>query len=248
MAKRIALVTGGTGGIGTAICRKLHDEGFVVVAGYNSGGKHDRALAWQAEQKAAGYDMEVRFGDVREPKSCEDCVRDVEETVGPIDTLVNNAGITRDGMFKKMGWDQWRAVLGANLDSVFNMTRSVINGMIARGFGRIVNISSVNAQKGQLGQTNYSAAKAGMHGFTKALAQEVARHGVTVNTVSPGYIATKMVLAVPEEVRSRIVQEIPVGRLGEPEEVARVVSFLAAGESGYITGSNIAINGGQHMF
>ncbi len=248
MKKRIALVTGSTGGIGTAICRKLHDEGFVVVAGYNSGGDHDRARAWQSEQKAAGYEMEVRFGDVREPESCEDCVRDVEQTVGPIDTLVNNAGITRDGMFKKMGWDQWRAVLGANLDSVFNMTRSVINGMISREFGRIVNISSVNAQKGQLGQTNYSAAKAGMHGFTKALAQEVARHGVTVNTVSPGYIATKMVLAVPEEVRSRIVQEVPVGRLGEPEEVARVVSFLAAPESGYITGSNVAINGGQHMF
>jgi len=248
MTKRVALVTGGTGGIGTAICRRLHDDGFRVVAGYNNGGRHEKAQAWQEEQRKAGYDILIKFGDVRVPKSCEDCVQDVEAMAGPVDTLVNNAGVTRDALFRKMTWEQWHDVLTANLDSMFHMTRVVINGMIDRGFGRIVNISSVNGQKGQLGQTNYSAAKAGMHGFTKALAQEVARKGVTVNTISPGYIATPMVTAIPEDVLAKIVAAIPVGRLGEPEEVARAVSFLTAAEAGYITGSNIALNGGQHMF
>jgi acetoacetyl-CoA reductase len=245
---RGALVTGGTGGIGVAICQRLCDEGARVVAGYNMGGDHEKARAWQRAQKEAGYEIGVAFGDVRDLESCRRCVQDVESLIGPIEILVNNAGVTRDSMFRKMTWDQWNDVMTANLNSLFNMTSLVISGMIDRGYGRIVNISSVNAQKGQLGQTNYSAAKAGMHGFTKALALEVASKGITVNTISPGYIATKMVMAVPEPVRKKIIEDIPVGRLGEPEEVARAVAFLAGDNAGYITGSNLAINGGQHMF
>ena len=247
MTGRVAFVTGGTGGIGTAICRYLVDHGYKVAAGYNSGGDHEKARAWQAEQKAAGYDIAISYGDVRDFESCKRSVAEVEEMLGPIDVLVNNAGITRDATLRKMTPDMWSAVLTSNLDSVFNMTRNVIEGMCARGFGRIVNVSSINAQKGQLGQTNYSAAKAGMHGFTKALSQEVARKGVTVNTISPGYIATKMVLAVPEEIRNKIIEDIPVGRLGTPEEIARAVAFLAADEAGFITGSDLSVNGGQHM-
>ncbi len=245
---RTALVTGGTGGIGVAICRRLCDEGARVVAGYNMGGNHDKARAWQQEQKQEGYDIGIAYGDVRELESCKKCVQDVETLVGPIDILVNNAGVTRDSMFRKMSWDQWNDVIRSNLNSLYNMTSLVINGMIQRGYGRIVNISSVNAQKGQLGQTNYSAAKAGMHGFTKALALEVAAKGITVNTISPGYIATKMVMAIPEQVRQKIIEDIPVGRLGDPAEVARAVAFLTSDDAGYLTGSNLAINGGQHMF
>lgn len=248
MAARVALVTGGTGGIGTAICQRLANEGYKVAAGYNSGGNHDRAKAWQAQQKEQGYDFDISFGDVRDFDSCGTCIAHVEEALGPVDILVNNAGVTRDSTLRKMSETQWEEVISANLDSVFNMTRQVLNGMLERKFGRIINVSSVNAQKGQLGQTNYSAAKAGMHGFTKALSQEVARKGITVNTVSPGYIATKMVMAVPEEVRAKIVADIPVGRLGNPGEVAHAVAFLAAEESGFITGSNLSVNGGQHMF
>ncbi|MCO7226815.1 acetoacetyl-CoA reductase [Pleionea sp. CnH1-48] len=248
MSGRVALVTGGTGGIGTAICQRLAKEGYKVAAGYNSGGDHDKAKTWQSIQKEQGFDFDISYGDVRDYASCGECIKHVEETLGPIDILVNNAGITRDATLKRMSEGQWTDVLSANLDSVFNMTRQVVNGMIERKFGRIINVSSINAQKGQLGQTNYSAAKAGMHGFTKALSQEVARKGVTVNTVSPGYIATKMVMAVPEDVREQIVSGIPVGRLGEPEEVAHAVAFLAAESSGFITGSNLSVNGGQHMF
>ncbi len=245
---KVALVTGGTGGIGTAICQRLAKEGYKVAAGYNSGGDHDRAKTWQAKQKELGFDFDISYGDVRDFDSCSACIAHVEETLGPIDVLVNNAGVTRDATLKKMSQNQWSEVLSANLDSVFNMTRQVINGMIERGYGRIINVSSVNAQKGQLGQTNYSAAKAGMHGFTKALSQEVARKGITVNTVSPGYIATKMVMEVAEEIRNQIISDIPVGRLGLPEEVAHAVAFLAAEESGFITGANLSVNGGQHMF
>ncbi len=245
---RTALVTGGTGGIGVAICRRLCDEGAKVVAGYNMGGNHEKARAWQQQQKEEGYEIGIAYGDVRELESCKKCVQDVETLVGPVDILVNNAGVTRDSMFRKMSWDQWNDVIRSNLNSLYNMTSLIINGMIQRGYGRIVNISSVNAQKGQLGQTNYSAAKAGMHGFTKALALEVAAKGVTVNTISPGYIATKMVMAIPEEVRKKIVEDIPVGRLGDPSEVARAVAFLTSDDAGYLTGSNLAINGGQHMF
>lgn len=248
MSKRVALVTGGTGGLGTAICRRLFAEGYRVAAGYNSGGDHDKARAWQAEQRAEGFEIHISFGDVRDFDSCGRCVDDVQSALGPIDVLINNAGITRDSTLRKMTKEQWDAVLVSNLDSVFNMTRHVINGMVDRSFGRIVNISSVNAQKGQLGQTNYAAAKSGIHGFTKALAQEVARKGVTVNTVSPGYIATKMVMAVAPEIREDIIRGIPVGRLGTPEEVAHAVAFLISEHSGFITGANLSLNGGQHMF
>ncbi|MBT3144062.1 acetoacetyl-CoA reductase [Neptunomonas phycophila] len=248
MSKRIALVTGGTGGLGAAICRSLVDKGFTVVAGYNSGGNHEKAKAWQEAQRADGYDILVAYGDVTDDKSCQSCIQSVEEmTGGNIDVLINNAGITRDGQFKKMTWEQWDEVLSANLDSMFHMTRLVINPMIEKGFGRIINISSVNAQKGQFGQCNYSAAKAGIHGFTKALAQEVAAKGVTVNTVSPGYIMTPMVAQIAEEIQDKICSTIPVKRFGTPEEIGRIVTFLAEDESGYITGADMSINGGLHM-
>jgi acetoacetyl-CoA reductase len=246
--KRVAFVTGGTGGLGTAICQELSRAGARVSAGYNSGGNHDRAKKWQEEQRELGHDFHISYGDVRSFSSCQKSCEEVEAALGPIDILVNNAGITRDGMFHKMALEHWKDVTGTNMDSLFRITRSVINGMLERRFGRIINISSVNAQKGQLGQTNYSAAKAGMHGFTKALAQEVARKGITVNTVSPGYIATKMVMAVPEAVREKIIATIPVGRLGESEEVGKAVAYLASDAAGYITGSNLAINGGLHMY
>ncbi len=248
MSKKVALVTGGTGGLGTAICRKLSDAGYQVVAGYNSGGNHEKAKAWQAEQKADGYEIDVAYGDVTDAESCAQCIATVKELTGSeISVLVNNAGITRDGTFKRMSWEQWDEVLTANLDSMFHMTRLVINPMLEQGFGRVINISSINAQKGQFGQCNYSAAKAGIHGFTKALAQEVASKGVTVNTVSPGYILTAMVAKVPEEVLQKIASNIPVGRLGNPDEIGRVVAFLADEDSGYITGADFSINGGQYM-
>lgn len=248
MKGRVALVTGGMGGIGTAICRHLCTAGVKVVAGYNKGGNHDAGREWQQKQKEDGYDIQIAFGDVRTYESCKECVEEVNRVAGPVDILVNNAGVTRDAMFRKMSVEQWTDVMTANLNSLFHMTNLVINGMIERGYGRIVNISSVNAQKGQLGQTNYSAAKAGMHGFTKALAQEVAGKGITVNTVSPGYIETRMVMAVPENVRQQIIADIPVRRLGRPDEIARAVTFLAAEEAGYITGSNLSVNGGLHMY
>ncbi|WP_409523233.1 acetoacetyl-CoA reductase [Nitrincola sp. MINF-07-Sa-05] len=248
MTKKVAFVTGGTGGIGTAICRSLADAGFRVVAGYNSGGNHDKAKAWQEEQRRDGYEIDVAYGDVTNTESCAQCIKTVEElTGGSIEVLVNNAGITRDGMFKKMSWEQWNEVLTANLDSMFHMTRLVINPMLEKGWGRIINISSVNAQKGQFGQCNYSAAKAGIHGFTKALAQEVAAKGVTVNTVSPGYIMTPMVAKIAEEIQNKITSTIPLGRFGTPEEIGRCIAFLADDHSGYITGSDLSINGGLHM-
>lgn len=248
MKNKTAFVTGGTGGIGTAICQHLARAGARVVAGYHSGGNHDKAKVWQEEQRKAGYAIGIAFGNVREYASCKASAEEVKAQLGHVDILVNNAGVTRDAMFHKMEHEQWHDVITANLNSLYHITRLVINPMIERKYGRIINISSINAQKGQLGQTNYSAAKAGMHGFTKALAQEVARHGITVNTVSPGYIATKMVMAVPDKVREAIIANIPVGRLGSTDEVARVVTFLAASTAGYITGSNISVNGGQHMF
>lgn len=248
MEKLIALVTGGTGGIGTAICRQLHEEGYRVIAGYYSGGNHAKAKAWQAAQKEEGYDIGISYGNVPDFQSCNDCVESIEKSEGVISVLVNNAGITRDSMFRKMEIFQWQDVINANLNGVYNMTRLVLDNMLAQEYGRIINISSINAQKGQLGQTNYSAAKAGMHGFTKALAQEVARKGITVNTISPGYIATEMIMKVREDIRQEILKDIPVGRFGEPSEIARIVSFLASKDSGFITGSNIAANGGQHMF
>lgn len=244
---RVALVTGGTGGIGSEICKTLAKEGYQVIAGYYSGGKHEKAQQWQLEVNKEGHDIALAFGNISDWQSSEACIEGIRKEFGGIDVLVNNGGITRDATIKKMSPQQWHDVIATNLTSVFNMTRLVINDMLEKKWGRIINISSVNAEKGQFGQANYSAAKAGMHGFTKAVAQEVAAKGVTVNTVSPGYIATSMIMDVPEEIRDNIKKGIPVGRFGTPEDIARVVSFLASEESGFITGSNISANGGQHM-
>jgi acetoacetyl-CoA reductase len=241
---RVALVTGGTGGIGTAICRRLADSGARVVATYRDAAKAKR---WQEERRVEGHEVAVAEVDVTSFHSCQTMVAQIERDIGPIDILVNNAGVTRDTTFRKMTKDQWDCVLTSNLDSLFNVTRNVVTGMLDRGYGRIINISSINGEKGQFGQVNYSAAKAGIHGFTMALAQEVARKGITVNTVSPGYIATDMVLAVPEEIRAKITAEIPIGRMGTPDEVAFAVDFLASKEAALFTGSNLSCNGGQHM-
>lgn len=238
---RIALITGGTGGIGSAICRGLAAAGARIATTYRNEAK---ALAWQAEQD---YETTIVGCDVADYVSCERLRERVEEALGAVDIVVNNAGITHDTTFKRMTPANWREVINADLDSVFNVTHQFMPGMVERGWGRVVNISSVNGQKGCFGQTNYSAAKAGMHGFTMALALEVAAKGVTVNTVSPGYIATDMVMAVREEVRDRIVAQIPVGRLGQAHEIAAVVAFLASPDAAFITGANIAANGGQHM-
>jgi acetoacetyl-CoA reductase len=244
--KRIALVTGGMGGLGEAICFKLAALGYTVVTTYSPG--NTRAQAWLQAMKARGFDFHAYACDVTDWESCQACVRQTVAELGPVDVLVNNAGITRDMTFKKMDKINWDSVMHTNLDSCFNMAKQVCDGMVDRNWGRIINISSVNGQKGAFGQTNYSAAKAGMHGFTKALALEVARKGVTVNTISPGYIGTKMVMAIPKEVLdSKIIPQIPIGRLGKPEEVAGLVAYLASEEAAFLTGANIAINGGQHM-
>ena len=245
--KKLALVTGGTGGIGTAICQKLTQDGYYVIAGYYGNGLHEKALEWQAVQKEQGYDIAIQYGDIRDWHSCVSMIQDIQDRLGTVSVLVNCAGITKDSRLQRMSPNDWRTVLDTNLSSVFNVSKNVLDGMLAAGFGRIINISSINAEKGQFGQTNYSAAKAGMHGFTKALALEVASKGITVNTISPGYIETDMILAVPTEIRDKIQQQIPVGRFGKPEEVARVVAFLADAGSGFITGSNISVNGGHHM-
>ena len=244
---KVALVTGGTGVIGTALSQKLHDEGYRVVAGYFNGGDPAKAKRWQIQQQEAGRTIAINFIDVGDWDACLRCVLDIQETLGPISVLVNNAGVTQDTTFKKMSAAQWSRVIQTNLDGVFNITRHVINQMIEQNYGRIINISSMNGQKGQFGQTNYSAAKAGLHGFTMALAQEVAKHGITVNTISPGYIASDMIEDVPREILDKIISSIPVGRLGKPEEVARIVAFLAHEDSGFITGSNVSANGGQYM-
>ncbi|NLG59356.1 MAG: acetoacetyl-CoA reductase [Gammaproteobacteria bacterium] len=244
MTTRVALVTGGTGGIGTAICKRLIDAGHKVATNYRN---EERTRAWQEQMKAAGYEVTVVRGDVASPEESEAMVREVEQALGPVEILINNAGVTRDGTFHKMTAEQWQEVVNTNLNSVFNVTRPVINGMRERKWGRIVQISSINGQKGQYGQANYAAAKAGMHGFTISLAQENARHGITVNTVSPGYIGTDMVMAVPEHVREKIVAQIPLGRLGTPEEIAYAVAFFLPEEAAWITGANLAANGGQYM-
>ena len=244
MTKRVALVTGGTGGIGTEICKTLSLNGYRVAASWLAG--VDDGKGWQVSRQSEGFDLTIVEGDVSDFDAAAAMVKEVDAKLGPIDILINGAGITKDSLMQKMEKDQWDAVLRVNLDSVFNVTRQVIKGMIGRRFGRIINISSVNGQKGQIGQTNYSAAKAGMHGFTMALAQESARKNITVNTVSPGYIATSMVAAMGEKTVQKMIAQIPVGRLGTAEEIARLVAFLAADESGFITGANIAINGGMH--
>jgi len=244
MSQKIAYVTGGMGGIGTSICQRLHRDGFKVIAGCGPSRDHGK---WIAEQKALGYTFHVSVGNVAEWDSTVEAFRHAKETHGPIDVLVNNAGITRDRMFLKMTRDDWDAVIGTNLTSMFNVTKQVVADMVERGWGRIIQISSVNGAKGQAGQTNYSAAKAGMHGFSMALALEMASKGVTVNTVSPGYIGTDMVKAIKPEVLEKIVATIPVKRLGTPEEIASIVGWLAGEESGFTTGAEFAVNGGLHM-
>jgi acetoacetyl-CoA reductase len=241
----VALVTGAIGGLGTAMCQKLQDDGYRVIANYRSPNKAEN---WAKALKEKGYEFDMYKADVADYDQVGEMVAKIHEEVGPIDVLVNNAGITRDTSFHKMTLDQWHAVISTNLNSVFNTCRHVIEDMRSRNFGRIINISSVNGQRGQWGQANYSAAKAGIHGFTKTLAMEVAKKGITVNTISPGYIATDMVLAVPDEIRAKIVAQIPVGRLGGTNEIAYLVSFLASEGAGFITGANYAINGGQHVY
>jgi acetoacetyl-CoA reductase len=248
MDRKIALVTGGVGGIGTAICKRLAADGHFVVANYAIPGTE---VKWQQSMAAAGLNgssSALAFGDVSDFEAMGEMVRKVEAEHGPIGILVNCAGITRDSTFRKMTPEQWHAVISTNLDSVFNVTRQVIDGMLERGWGRIINISSVNAVRGQFGQTNYAAAKAGILGFTKSLAQEVIRKGVTVNAISPGYVQTDMVAAIREDVRQKIVSEIPAGRLAMPAEVADAVAFLASDNAGYITGTNLSVNGGLHMY
>jgi acetoacetyl-CoA reductase len=238
---RIALVTGGTRGIGEAISIALKEAGFSVVANY--AGNDEVANAFSKKNGIQVYKF-----DVSDFNACQDAIKKIEAEVGPIEVLVNNAGITRDGTLQKMSYEQWNAVIQTNLASCFNMCRAVIDGMRERNFGRIVNIGSINGQAGQYGQVNYAAAKSGIHGFTKALAQEGAAKGITVNAIAPGYIATEMVRAVPEHILQKIIAKIPVGRLGEAVEIARGVVFLASDDAGFITGSTLSINGGQHMY
>ena len=241
---KVALVTGGTGGIGAAICLKLAEQGAKVATNYRN---KEKAEAWQKECKDKGFDIAIYQVDVTDNEGCQKMINDIESDLGPIDILVNNAGITKDTTLRKMTKDKWDAVIDINLNGMFNVTQPVISGMTERGWGRIVNIASINGQKGQIGQTNYTTTKAGMHGFTMSLAQEVARKGVTVNTVSPGYIATEMVMAVPEDIRNQIIAGIPVNRLGTSEEVAAMVTFLCSDEAGFTTGADFSMNGGQHM-
>lgn len=244
MAQKVAYVTGGMGGIGTSICQRLHKDGFKVIAGCGPSRDFEK---WIAEQKADGYTFHASVGNVGDWNSTVEAFDKVKAEHGNPDVLVNNAGITKDGVFLKMTRDQWDAVIDTNLNSLFNVTKQVVEGMVAKGWGRIINISSVNGQKGQFGQTNYSTAKAGIHGFTMALAQELAAKGVTVNTVSPGYIGTDMVRAIKPEVLEKIVSTIPVRRLGEPEEIGSIVTWLAGEESGFATGADFSLNGGLHM-
>jgi acetoacetyl-CoA reductase len=244
MAQKVAYVTGGMGGIGTAICQRLHKEGFTVIAGCGPSRDHAK---WLAEQKEKGYTFHASVGNVADWDSTVEAFGKAKAEHGAIDVLVNNAGITRDRMFLKMTREDWDAVIETNLNSMFNVTKQVVGDMVEKGWGRIINISSVNGEKGQAGQTNYSAAKAGMHGFTMALAQELASKGVTVNTVSPGYIGTEMVKAIRPDVLDKIVGTIPVKRLGQPEEIASIIAWLASDEGGYSTGAEFSVNGGLHM-
>ncbi|WP_266160052.1 acetoacetyl-CoA reductase [Dyella silvatica] len=244
MTQRTALVTGGTGGIGSAIIRYLAKQGHRVATNYRDQAKAD---AWHASMAREGIDVLMVPGDVSEHAACEAMIETIQSKLGHVEILVNNAGITRDTTFHKMSYQQWTDVVNTNLNACFNVTRPVIDGMRGKKWGRIVQISSINGQKGQYGQANYAAAKAGMHGFTISLAQENAKFGITVNTVSPGYVGTDMVMAVPEEVREKIVAQIPIGRLGKPEEIAHAVAFFTGEETSWITGTNLSINGGHYM-
>ena len=243
MAK-VAYVTGGMGGIGTAICQRLHKEGFKVIAGCGPSRDFNK---WLGEQKALGYTFYASVGNVADWDSTTEAFQKAIAEHGQVDVLVNNAGITRDRMFLKMTREDWDAVIDTNLNSMFNVTKQVVPGMIEKGWGRIIQISSVNGQKGQAGQTNYSAAKAGMNGFTMALAQELAAKGVTVNTVSPGYIGTEMVNAIKPQILEKIIETIPVKRLGTPDEIGSIVAWLAGPDSGFATGADFSCNGGLHM-
>ena len=240
-----ALVTGGMGGLGEAVARHLHDAGHTVLVTHAR--SDEAANLWLRKEADAGYTFQCYDVDVADWASTQAMAERIAADGHVVDILVNNAGITRDATFRQLSKENWDAVLRVNLDSMYNVTKVFIDGMLERGWGRIINISSINGSKGQFGQTNYSAAKAGIHGFTKALAQEVARKGVTVNTVSPGYLATQLVTGMPAEIVERIVAEIPVGRLGRPEELAALVAFVASELAGYLTGSNLSMNGGQHM-
>jgi acetoacetyl-CoA reductase len=245
--QRVAVVTGGMGGLGETISTKMADAGYRVVVTYSP--SNTKYRAWLEEMKVRGHSFGAFPVDVVDYDDCARKMAQIHGEVGPVDILVNNAGITRDMTFKKMTKADWDAVMRTNLDSCFNMTKQVMDGMVERGWGRVINVSSVNGQKGAFGQTNYSAAKAGIHGFTKALALEVARKGVTVNTISPGYIGTKMVTAIPKEIlESKILPQIPIGRLGQPDEVAGLIIYLCSTEAAFVTGANISINGGQHMY
>ncbi|MFP5393652.1 MAG: acetoacetyl-CoA reductase [Gammaproteobacteria bacterium] len=244
--QRVALVTGGMGGLGTAVCRRLARAGFTVAATYSPSNASPEA--WLAAERDEGYRFTAYKVDVTDFDDTQQMMGKLLGDLGRLDVLVNNAGITRDRTLVKMQPEQWSEVMRTNLDSVFNLSKHALEPMMAQKWGRIINISSVNGQKGAIGQANYAAAKAGMHGFTKALALEVARHGITVNTVSPGYLRTRMVEAVPQDVmQNKILPQIPVGRLGEPDEIAALIAYLASDEAGFVTGSNVAINGGQHM-
>lgn len=243
MNKRVALITGGTGGIGSAICRELAGLGHHVVAGYYPPEKESSEM-WQQRKKNKGYDIALVPMDVSSFEDCERAVDEISEDLGSVDILVNCAGITRDGTLKKMSEDMWQAVMSTNLDSVFHVTRHVINGMLDKGWGRVINVASVNGQRGQFGQANYASAKAGMHGFTMALALETAAKGVTVNTVSPGYVATAMTESMPKNVLESIIDSVPMRRMGTPEEIANTVAWLASEGNGYTTGANIPVNGG----
>jgi acetoacetyl-CoA reductase len=245
--RRLAVVTGGMGGLGESISTKMADAGYRVAVTYSP--SNTKWKSWLEEMKGRGYDFAAYPVDVVDFDDCAAKSEKIVKDCGTIDILVNNAGITRDMTFKKMTKADWDAVMRTNLDSCFNMTKQVMDGMLERNWGRVINVSSVNGQKGAFGQTNYSAAKAGIHGFTKALALEVARKGVTINTISPGYIGTKMVTAIPKEILdSKILPQIPVGRLGKPDEVAGLIIYLCSEEAAFVTGANISINGGQHMY
>lgn len=243
MTKKIALVTGGMGGIGTAICKALADAGCTVVTTYSKSGKE---VQWLADMKEQGYAMHAYLCDVTDTDACAATVAQIAAEVGPVDILVNNAGITRDGTFKKMNKVDWDMVMRTNLDSLFNLCKPTVDGMVERGWGRVINISSINGQKGQFGQTNYSAAKAGVIGFSKALAAELATKGVTVNAIAPGYIGTDMVMAIKEEIRQGIIDTVPVKRLGKPEEIGAAVVYLASELAGYVTGATLNVNGGLY--
>lgn len=249
---KVALVTGGTGGIGTAICESLYKDGYTVVANYCNFTEEmkwrEDAQKWRDDHLKMGIDVTIVEGNISDYNSSEKMMKEIVDKLGTVEVLVNNAGITRDTPLHKMTPQQWYEVMDANMNSVFICSRLVIESMIEKKWGRIINISSVNGQKGQFGQTNYATAKSGMYGFSKSLALEVAKKGITVNCVSPGYVGTSMVMAIKEEIREKIIAQIPMGRLGKPEEIAKMVSYLASDDAAYVTGANMAINGGLHMY